>query len=147
MRRTPDPDHAADVVSQTFVVAWRRWDAVPRDGEDARAWLYGVARRVLADVHRAASRRRRLAERLMSMVGRDEQVAPAPRLDDGVLQVAWSRLSERDRELLALIAWEGLTAEQAARALGCLPSTLHVRLHRARRRLAALMADVTEGEA
>jgi RNA polymerase sigma-70 factor, ECF subfamily len=55
LRRSHDPDAAADVVAETFLVAWRRIDTVP-SGDDARLWLYGVARRVLAE-HRRRSRR------------------------------------------------------------------------------------------
>ncbi|MGW2199555.1 RNA polymerase sigma factor, partial [Streptosporangium sp. NPDC001682] len=46
-RRTGSPDDTADVISETFLTAWRRIDDVP-EGEEALLWLYGVARRVLA---------------------------------------------------------------------------------------------------
>jgi RNA polymerase sigma-70 factor (ECF subfamily) len=50
-------------------------------------------------------------------------------------------LSERDREILLLVAWDGLEPARAARALGARPGAFAVRLHRARRRLAKLLAD------
>jgi RNA polymerase sigma-70 factor, ECF subfamily len=59
VRRTPDPQDAADVVAETFLVAWRRLDAVP-SGEQARPWLYGVARHTLANRQRSELRRNRL---------------------------------------------------------------------------------------
>src|SRR6266511_3820793 len=63
LRRTQSPDDAADVVAETFLTAWRRLDDLPR-GLEARLWLYGVARRVLANHRRGERRRLRLTERL-----------------------------------------------------------------------------------
>lgn len=59
-------------------------------------------------------------------------------MDDTVLR-AFSRLSNADRELLSLVAWEGLTAREASRVLGTTAVAARVRLHRARRRLAAAL--------
>lgn len=63
LRRVSEPADAADVVAETFLVAWRRLDDVPT-GSDARLWLFGTARRVLANQRRGALRRSRLADRL-----------------------------------------------------------------------------------
>src|ERR1700710_246598 len=63
LRRVEDPEDAGDVVAKTFLVAWRRLDEVPADAR-ARLWLFGVARRVIANRHRAERRRTRLGERL-----------------------------------------------------------------------------------
>src|ERR1700684_297555 len=63
LRRTDNPDDAADVIAETFLTAWRRLDAVP-PGDEARLWLYGVARRVLANYRRGERRRAVLADRL-----------------------------------------------------------------------------------
>jgi RNA polymerase sigma-70 factor, ECF subfamily len=127
LRRTT-PAEADDVVAETFLVAWRRLDELP---PDPKPWLLGVARRVLANHRRAAGRRQALAERVAAGPERDRSAAtgPAP-----VLQ-ALSRLSERDREALLLVAWEGLAGDEAAVALGCTAAAFKVRLHRARRRL------------
>ena len=62
-RRTAGNADAADVLAETFLVAWRRLDDVPTD-EAARPWLYGVARRVLANHHRGVTRRSRLDDRV-----------------------------------------------------------------------------------
>src|ERR1700753_2519155 len=67
LRRTASPDDAADILAETFLVAWRRLDDLP-DGEDARLWLYGVARRVLANYYRGERRRTALAGRLREEV-------------------------------------------------------------------------------
>jgi RNA polymerase sigma-70 factor, ECF subfamily len=63
VRRVADPADAADIVAETFLVAWRRLDEVPPD-EQARPWLFGVARRVLANYYRGEHRRHALGERL-----------------------------------------------------------------------------------
>jgi RNA polymerase sigma-70 factor (ECF subfamily) len=55
------------------------------------------------------------------------------------LAQAFSALTEQDRELLLLIAWEGLDMAQAAQVLGCSRNALGVRLHRARKRFAAAL--------
>jgi RNA polymerase sigma-70 factor, ECF subfamily len=126
-QRRARPDVAQDVVAQTFLVAWRRLDDIPRE---QLPWLYGVARRVLANELRAGRRRAALARRAAA--------EPFGAVDDEQAPVlgALARLRPRDRELLLLIAWEGVTLHDAARALGCSPATVRVRLHRARRRLA-----------
>jgi RNA polymerase sigma-70 factor (ECF subfamily) len=126
LRRTT-PAEAEDVVAETFLVAWRRLDELP---EDPKAWLLGVARRVLANQRRAAGRRRALVDRVASEAVRSESAASIP----PVLQ-ALSRLSERDREALLLVAWEGLSTIEGATAFGSSPTAFKVRVHRARRRL------------
>jgi RNA polymerase sigma-70 factor (ECF subfamily) len=127
LRRAPRPI-ADDVVAETFLVVWRRLADVP---DDAAPWLYGVARRVLANERRASARRLALTERLRSA----PRPAPAD-AGEGVLAAALEHLTEREREALTLVAWEGLTAAQASRAAGCSHAAMRVRLHRARRRLA-----------
>lgn len=128
--RRSDGETAQDVVAETFLVAWRRLDVVP---DDALPWLYGVARRVLANQRRADSRRDALARRLAvhtEVSDRQSEVG------DASLLRALARLPEASREALLLVAWDGLDRGRAAAALGCRPARLRVRLHRARRRLA-----------
>jgi RNA polymerase sigma-70 factor (ECF subfamily) len=79
------------------------------------------------------------------LVGRLEAGAGAPVVGDGALALALAELSERDRELLLLIAWEGLGPEQAAKVFGCSRNALAVRLHRARKRLAAALRRADYG--
>jgi RNA polymerase sigma-70 factor (ECF subfamily) len=126
LRRTT-PAEADDVVAETFLVAWRRLDALP---PDPKPWLLGVARRVLANHRRSAGRRMALAERVAA-----EPVCPPSAGSTPPVLRALSRLSERDREALLLVAWEGLSADEAAVALGCTAAAFKVRVHRARRRL------------
>jgi RNA polymerase sigma-70 factor, ECF subfamily len=140
LRRVAAPEDAADVVAETMLVAWRRIGEVP-DDSGARLWLYGVARRVLANHHRGLTRRDRLGERL-----RQHLVAAAPDIAESVTAVtavrdALARLGEDDRELIGLTGWEGLTPQEAAAVLGLAPGTVRARLHRARARLRAELGD------
>ncbi|MEO6496468.1 MAG: sigma-70 family RNA polymerase sigma factor [Solirubrobacteraceae bacterium] len=127
-------ERAADVAHETFLVLWRRLEDAPAA---PRPWLIGVARNVVLHDRRSHARRERLAARVAA-----EPVASpaeAPELDD-----ALAFLSTEDRDLLGLVYWDDLTPAEAATAIGCSPATLRVRLHRARGRLAALLADVRE---
>lgn len=140
LRRVTVADDAADVVSETFLVAWRRRTDVPDDPGEARAWLFGAARRVLANHRRGEERRGRLSERL-----RHELAATARSAghedDAAAVHNALGRLSEDDRELITLTSWEQLTPAELAVALGVPAGTVRTRLHRARGRLAELLAE------
>lgn len=144
LRRVSTPADAADVVAETFLIAWRRPDEVPPDPR-TRPWLLGVARRVLANQRRGALRRRSLVAKLREVldehVHRDAtEVAGAPEPPAiAAVRRAVERLSDSDRELLRLTSWEGLSPSEIATALSIPPSTVRVRLHRARRRLRAVL--------
>jgi RNA polymerase sigma-70 factor (ECF subfamily) len=127
--RRSDRETADEVTAQVFMVAWRRRSALP---DDALPWLYGVARRALAEHRRGAARRKRLGERLRGEVIEE---TPAPGLLDEGLTGALRRLSPGDREALLLRYWEELEPAQIAKAMGCSRATMAVRLHRARLRL------------
>jgi len=132
LRRTEPREEAADVVAETFLVAWRRLDDVP-EGAAARPWLFGVARRILSNQVRGQWRRSRLVDRLR---GDLIMAYPAtPVTEATVVGVALNRLDEADRELLRLTAWEGLTPSDLAVVMDIPPGTARSRLHRARSRL------------
>jgi RNA polymerase sigma-70 factor, ECF subfamily len=136
LRRAP-ADVAQDVVAETFLVAWRRLEDVP---DDALPWLFGVARRVLANERRSADRRTALEQRIAAsdVTGADDD---ADRLGETeLMRAALAGLSENHREALMLVAWHGMTGARAARAAGCSPATFAVRLHRARAKLAEQLA-------
>jgi RNA polymerase sigma-70 factor (ECF subfamily) len=133
LRRT-SPEAAQDVVAETFLVAWRRFDDVP---QDALPWLFGVARRVLANQRRASGRGEALQQRLAGAGARRPADPEESVSESEVVRAALTSLSERDREALMLVAWHGLSGKRAARAAGCTRAAFDVRLHRARRRLAA----------
>lgn len=135
-RRTDSGHDAADLVADTFLVAWRRLDDVPQ-GQQARPWLYGVARRVLANHRRGEGRRHALATKLLS-----EQLTEIPNTqapDDGPTARAFRLLPEQDREVLTLVVWEELDTAQVATALGISRNAVRIRLHRARKRFAKLL--------
>lgn len=139
IRRRPDRQAAEDAAAETFAVAWRRRGQIP---ERPLPWLYGIALRVLANQRRSGRRRRRLEERLAreqgsAAEGSDPTDALALR---SAFATVFGRLSEDDREVLRLIAWEGLGSREAAAVLGCSYGAFRVRLHRARRRLGKQLA-------
>lgn len=131
LRRTTRSEDAADVVSDTFLVAWRRWEEVPR-AEEARPWLYGVARRTLSNQRRGDHRRQRLGERL-----RGELAACVPDPAEEVVarhdaESALERLADRDREVAELSLWEGLEPREIAEVLGVSSVAVRSRLSRLR---------------
>jgi RNA polymerase sigma-70 factor (ECF subfamily) len=138
LRRVEDPEDAADVVAETFLVAWRRLDEVPI-GARERLWLYAVARRVTANHRRAEGRRSRLAERLAESLRGELVTNPALGGEAAEVLRAMGDLDEEDRELLLLVTWEELSPGQAAKVLGISSLAARSRLHRARRRLRTLL--------
>ncbi|MEU8803061.1 sigma-70 family RNA polymerase sigma factor [Spirillospora sp. NPDC048819] len=135
LRRTSDPHDAADVLAGTFLTAWRRLDDVP-PGDQARLWLYGVARRVLANHHRGERRRSALAADLGSRLSDGLTVHERSDGDLTDAATAFRSLPDADRELLSLVGWEGLDHGEIAAVLGCSRNAVRIRLHRARRRFA-----------
>ncbi|MDA0184519.1 RNA polymerase sigma factor [Solirubrobacter phytolaccae] len=133
-RRRVGADEADDVLAETFLVAWRRRREVP---DDALPWLYAVAGNVVRNRLRAERRRGALYARMASTV----PPAAGEAAQDLKLGEALARLKAIDREALLLTAWEGLEPERAARAAGCSRATFHVRLHRARTRLAQALEE------
>src|SRR4029079_19189404 len=122
-RRAPE-SIVEDVVADVFVVCLRRIDDVPRN---ALPWLYGVARKTLAK-----ERRKRREVPLAPELSYE----PEP-VGDLKLPGAFAALSDADREILRLVAWEGLSLRDAARVLDCSPGACRVRYHPANSRLAA----------
>jgi RNA polymerase sigma-70 factor (ECF subfamily) len=130
-RRAPEA-LVEDTVSETFLVCWRKLDSVP---EEPLPWLYAVARKTLANT------RRKLAHEAAREPAAPF-VEPAP-VGDSALAAAFAQLSDGDREVLRLVAWEGLQLRQAAAVLGCSPAACRVRYHRAKRRLALRLDTAT----
>jgi RNA polymerase sigma-70 factor (ECF subfamily) len=126
---------ADEIAAETFLVAWRKFDALP---SDPLPGLYGVARNVVAR-HHEANRRQHQARTVLERERRPPD--PGQEGDDPRLWEAWAQLSAADREVLALVAWEELSVADAARAFGCTAPVFSVRLHRARRRLQRLLAQ------
>jgi len=130
-RRAEDVD---DVVQQVFLTAWRRLDVVP---DEPRAWLLTVARNVLFNQQRAGRRRSALAVRVTSTTEVATSIDASPD-DHAGLRAAWTALTDDERELLALTAWDELTTAEAAQVLGVTRTACAMRLSRARRHLRKL---------
>jgi RNA polymerase sigma-70 factor (ECF subfamily) len=135
-RRCGGPD-ADDVIAQVFTVAWRRLDHIPSPPQD-RLWMFGVARKTLADAERSARRQRRLGLRLASQAligGQTESsldsAASTDPAADGV-RAAIATLRPADREALRLVLWEALSHGEAAAVLGCSVNAFEIRYRRAR---------------
>ena len=140
LRRVEDPEAAADAVAETFLVAWRRLDEVPID-DGGRLWLYAVARRVIANLHRAERRRTQLGRRLAESLLTKPPTRPTPGGEAAEVLRAMGGLSEEDRELLLLVSWDELSPGEAAKVLGISALAARSRLHRARRRLRMLLEE------
>jgi RNA polymerase sigma-70 factor (ECF subfamily) len=132
--RRSDPETADEVVADTFLVCWRRLHRVP---DDPLPWLYAVARRCLANRLRKRSRTHHGAIPVPPALSAADSAERRGELRE--VLAALTRLSAKDREALRLCAWEGLNASDAAIVAGCTAPTMRVRVHRARRRLAALL--------
>jgi RNA polymerase sigma-70 factor (ECF subfamily) len=127
------------VVAETMLIAWRRLDDIPVD-QRRIPWMYGVARRVLANHYRSTDRRRRLASRI-----EPEPVAGHGEFD--VVHEALDGLRLDEREILTLAAWDDLDNDEIAVVLSITPGAVAVRLHRARARLARELARLGVAEA
>jgi RNA polymerase sigma-70 factor (ECF subfamily) len=134
LRRVREPEDAAEAIAETFATLWRRFDSCPQ-GAELRPWLFGVARRVIANQRRGERRRSALGERLLARLDPAAFEASRPDEPSSALARAFAGLSDSDRELLSLFAWEGLTREELAVALGTSRAVVRLRLHRARKRL------------
>ncbi|MFB7516509.1 RNA polymerase sigma factor [Streptomyces sp. NPDC056144] len=134
---------AEDVVSATFLEAWRCRDKVHADGGSLRPWLLGIATNVMRGAAREARRRdaalARLPERGVLPDFADEVLA---RMTDGeqvrAARAALGKLRRREREVFTLVVWAGLDYAAAGEALGIPVGTVRSRLSRARERLRKL---------
>jgi RNA polymerase sigma factor (sigma-70 family) len=139
-RLTGDWSAAEDVLSLTFLEAWRLREAVDLDGGSLRPWLLGIATNTARNTRRTARRHEAAVSRLPR-----EDVLPdfaeelVGRIDDAgrvaLLQAALSRLRRPEREVVSLCIWSGMDYAAAAEALGIPVGTVRSRLSRARKKL------------
>jgi RNA polymerase sigma factor (sigma-70 family) len=134
LRRTITAEDAADVVAETFAITWQRLDVIP-EGEWEMPWLYAVARRVIANRERRSSSQSAIVTHLAAELAASYAAIEEVDAERLAALSALYRLSEEDREILMLVAWDGLTSRELARVLGCSPTAARIRLHRARARL------------
>jgi RNA polymerase sigma factor (sigma-70 family) len=143
--RARSSSDAQDAVADVFLAAWRRLDELP-EGDAARVWLYATARRVIANQRRSSRRRAALHERLALEAASVSQQLPVSDQEETIVHEALRALGSRDREVLLLAEWEGLSSAQIAAVLGCHTVTARGRLHRARRRFRALFDELAAGD-
>jgi RNA polymerase sigma-70 factor (ECF subfamily) len=130
VRRVP-ADQVDDVLSDVFLVVWRRLDEVPAD--EALPWCYGVGHLCVANARRSERRRLQLVDKLGQ-----QPVAPAPEVDPALAE-ALDQLSETDRELVRLWAWERLQPVEIGAVVGMSANAVSLRLSRARKKLHDLL--------
>ena len=142
LRRSASSADAEDAAAETFTIAWRRLADVP---DDPLPWLYGVARRVIANQRRSHQRGLRLHTRLREEARPEAVYQTQDAAGDTALAVL-SRLRPDDQELLRLIAWEELSHAQIAEVIGISVNAVGIRVHRARERFAAAFGQIVEAE-
>jgi len=135
-------EDAADLVAEVFSIAWRRRDAVP---DDALPWLYTTARNVVGDKYRSTKRLQALRQKLIDAPVEATTDPADVAADRDRLFRAFAGLADDDRELLLLVAWEGLSSDDIARVLGISSGAAAVRRHRARTRFEEAMAEAGRG--
>jgi RNA polymerase sigma-70 factor, ECF subfamily len=131
------PDAIDDVVAETFLAAWRRYDDLP---SDALPWLLNAAGKCLANHRRTATRAESLKERLAAQSAPVRADAMTQSFERTALVNAFASLPETERALLMLTDWDDLPTRRAARALGISSATASARIYRARRKLRAALA-------
>ena len=138
-RRRATREVAEDVVAETFLLAWRRFDELP---SEPLPWLIGAARKVLANRRRSDHRRVALSARLRSLPDSSESADPGDRCTAAErVRAALAALPTGEREVIELLAWDGLSPTEIATALEIARATVYVRLHRARQRLARALKE------
>ena len=143
LRRVP-PDQARDVAAETFLIAWRKRADLPAA---VLPWLLVTARHTIAERWRRSQR----DDVLAAEIARTASSTSEPGADVAVVErltvlSALARLTDRDRDVLMLTAWDGLGTQEAARVAGCSTTAFGVRLHRARRRFTAALHELDRYE-
>jgi RNA polymerase sigma factor (sigma-70 family) len=140
------PEPAEDLVGDTFLAAFARRGSYDLTCPDARPWLFGILTKLVSRHHRREAAR----YRAMRRAPHDGDVeSPDDRIAAGVsaqaarpeLAAALAELHARDRDVLLLIAWGGLTYEEVAQALDIPIGTVRSRLNRGRRKVRAALGD------
>lgn len=140
MRRLSDWSSCEDVVSETFLIAWRRRDQLPPQDREL-AWLYAIAFRVISNQRRSRDRRNRLTVRMA--LEREERGFEA---NDDNLEVesimnVVKYLRSDERVLLEHVYWERLPYRDIAVILGISENAVGTRINRAKRNLKSLLDE------
>ncbi|NYF16517.1 RNA polymerase sigma-70 factor (ECF subfamily) [Microbacterium sp. AK009] len=142
-RRVDDPADAADLLNETFLVATRR-GALPAPPEEARMWLFGVARHVLSNSRRSRRRQSELAAKLRQTIDTSGVSGSVPSDLQLDVQRALAKLPPNQAELVRLVLWEDFTVPQAATILRIRESTARGRYQRAISRLKTVLAPIAD---
>lgn len=133
LRRLDVPEDAADLVSDTFLAAWKQAQRRTIEPDMLRAWLYGIARKVLSQYRRGRRRRDALSDRLRDTLTSTHAEHPAANDTTGAhMRSLVAGLPRLDREIIALVYWEGFSQAEVATILGKPSATVRSRLARAR---------------
>jgi RNA polymerase sigma factor (sigma-70 family) len=133
-RRCASPEDAADLLAETYLIAWRKLDQLPND-QGARLWLFGVSRRLLLKHARRRHVAAELTERLAIEIRAARSTWPIDETEHAALNSALAQLAPLDREILTLNAWEGLTPREISEVIHMPANAVRIRLHRSRTRL------------
>jgi RNA polymerase sigma-70 factor (ECF subfamily) len=135
LRRRASIDDADDVLGDVLLTAWRRLDDIPSDA--VLPWCYGTARRLLANKRRSNARHLRLVDRVARMEPAQTVPDHGEDGDHPELMEALAALSESDREIVRLWAWEDLEPREIAVVLDLTPNAVSLKLGRAKKKLEA----------
>lgn len=135
VRRAGDSVSADDVLADTLLVCWRRFEEIP---DDPLPWVYGVARNCLANAERGVRRQHRVAAKL-SVLDPPRETAAADDPAAERVREAIAQLRPAEAELIRLWAWEELGPAEIAVALEISPNAVSIRLHRARQKLKEIL--------
>lgn len=147
VRRGVPAHDAADLVSETFLAAWKSSGHHRIEPDMLRAWLFGIARNVLSQHRRGHIRRSALADRVRATLAVDNSAhadGSLEGLDPAIahhVRELIQYLPEIDQEIVRLVYWEGFTQEEVATIVGKPATTVRVRLSRARTILREQLAE------
>ena len=142
LRRCSSAEDAADCLAETYRIAWEKRSRMPA-GEEARPWLFGIARNVSRRERASQVRTAETTRELALAAERSRATTSSP--DDAVM-AALSELSALDQEIITMLSWDGLAPREVASVLGLSPNAVRIRAHRARARLRVLLAAYDASE-
>lgn len=142
MRRCRTANDAADCMAETYRIAWEKRTRIPV-GDDARPWLFGVARNVVRR-ERTSDERAEAVSRELALAAETSSAITSP--EDSAAAAALSELSPLDHEIVTMLTWDGLAPREVASILGLSPNVVRVRAHRARERLRTRLARTDASE-
>ena len=137
-------ESGADLLAELMATAWRRSSALPRAHEEARMWLFGMARNLLRNSTRASIRQARLADALRDSISRRTSLDSA---EQHAIRDAVERLEPDLAEIVTLVHWEGFTIAKAGKLQGIPASTARGRYQRAKEHLREALATAEPGRA